>query len=282
MRLTGTSATIRELFPVEYTDLAVFITELGGTSMLMLVTALLFWLTQRRESALVVSYAVAGVAFITGLKALIGMPRPPEELYLVAHEYDEYGFPSGHAFAAVLVYGGIVSTFDLSRKRTAITAATVLVALVSLSRVVLGVHYLGDVLAGAVLGFGFLLVVERAVADEPRRGFALGLVLAIPALLVTGFGEEALLALGGAIGGLVASTRLKDLPPLRSKLEAAVLSVVGCGLIVAGTAVESIVATFAPALVALYAVLFVVILLAPAPIARLKLDSESTRRVPRE
>lgn len=268
MRLRGVSATIREVFPVEYTDLAVFITDFGGTSISMFVLALLFWLTQRRESVLVVSYAIAGVAFIISVKALIGMPRPPEEVYLIPYEYDKYGFPSGHAFASALVYGGLIKTFSVTWKRVAILGASVLITLISLSRVVLGLHYLGDVIVGAVLGVGFLLAIDQLVDNDPQRGFAIGLALVIPALFITGFSEEALLALGGAVGGLIGTTRLEDLPPLRSKVEGAVLASMGCGAIVAARMIEPIVASFEPAIAGLYALLFVTILLAPIPVRR--------------
>lgn len=276
MRFPEQSETIREALHGGSTDFWVLITDLGGTTTLMVVAALLFWLTKRHESALIISYAVAGVAFIIGLKALIGLPRPPSELHLIPYENDAYGFPSGHAFASVLVYGGIVATFNFARERLAILVASLLVLLVSISRVVLGVHYLGDVLAGIVVGVGFLIAMERLVAGDPRRGFAIGLILAIPALIITGVGDDALLALGGAIGGLVAMTRLESLPPLRSKIEGAVLTIVGCGAIVAMMSVEPLVATFTPALVVLYAALFITIFLIPAFIGRLDAPSGIT------
>lgn len=169
---------------------------------------------------------------------------------------------------SALVYGGLAKTFSFTRKRFALFGAAVLVTLISLSRVVLGLHYLGDVIAGAVLGVGFLLAMEQVVGNDPQRGFAIGLVLVIPALLITGFSEEALLGLGSAAGGLIGTTRFEDLPPLRSKVEGAVLAIAGCVVIVAARMVEPIVASFEPAIAVLYALLFVTILLAPIPVGR--------------
>lgn len=249
MRFPEVSATIREVFPGEYTELTVFITDFGGTSILM-------------------CYAVAGLTFIIALKAVIGMPRPPEDVYLILYKYDEYGFPSGHAFVSALVYGGLAKTFSFTRKRFALLGAAVLVTLISLSHVVLGFHYLGDVIAGAVLGVGFLLAMEQVVDNNPQRGVAIGLVLVIPALFITGFSEEALLALGSAVGSLIGTTHLEDLLSLRSKVEGALLAIAGCEVIVAARMVEPIVASFEPAIVGLYALLFVTILLAPIPVGR--------------
>ncbi|MFC4543370.1 phosphatase PAP2 family protein [Halosolutus amylolyticus] len=275
MRLEEASAAIREAFPEAWVDLAVAITEFGGAAVLMIVLAVLYWLTRRREAALVVSYAVAGVGFILVLKTLIGLPRPPEDVYLIAYDGDPYGFPSGHAFAASLVYGGLLLAFDRYRDPVAIAATGVVIALVSLSRVVLGLHYLGDVIVGALVGLGFLLAVHAVVDGEPRRGFALGAVLGVPAVLVTGGDPDALVALGGSLGGVLASTRLGSLPDLRSRLEGGVLVAVGGTAIGAGVALESIVGSLlsnllAPAaIVAVNAALFVAILLAPAAVGRL-------------
>ncbi len=269
MRLVDESAAIREAFPEAYADLVVFVTDLGGTTILMFLLATGYWLTRRRETALVISYAIAGVGLILALKATFGMPRPPEEYFLVASEGDGYGFPSGHAFAATVVYGGLVSAFDRTRDLRAVAGATTLIVLVALSRVVLGVHYLGDVIAGVVLGVAFLLGMNRVTGGDPRRGFAVALALALPALVVVGATEDTLIALGGSIGGLLASSRIDDLPALRSRLEGAVLSVGGVTFVAAVKGLEAVVAGLAPALVALYVVLLAGILLAPEAVDRL-------------
>ena len=279
MRLESESAAIREAFPGEYIELAVFVTEFGGSTVLMFVLALLYWLTRRRETALVISYAVAGAAFVLLLKAAFGMPRPPEETFRIAYEADSYGFPSGHAFAAGLIYGGLLVAFERHRDPPAVVAAAVAIALVSLSRVVLGVHYLGDVIAGAVLGVLFLVGVHAAVDGRPRRGFALGVLLAIPAVLVTSGDPDAVVALGGSVGGLVASPRLESLPELRSRVEGLVLVVVGSAAIAVALAVEEVVAALSATVVAtvgsvlVNAGLFVALLLAPAVVGRFEIES---------
>lgn len=272
MRLEDESATVRDLYPEEHVDLAVFITELGASSTLMFVLAMCFWLTRRRETALVISYAFAGAAFIVGLKAILALPRPPEELFVIALDGDEYGFPSGHTFAATIVYGGLVSAFERMRDPRIVAGTTVLVVLVGLSRIVLGFHYLGDVIVGALLGVVFVVSLETVTRGDPRRGFAVATLLALPAVAVTGLAHGALIALGGGIGGLLVSAYhdLEALPPLRSPLEGVVLSVGGAGFVVGVLALESVLGGFDPAVVALYAVVVVGILLAPAAVGRLQ------------
>ena len=275
MRLEEQSTLVRDAVSAEYADLVVFVTELGGTTALMLLLAVLFWWSSRRRSALVISYAVAGLALMLSLKTLFALPRPPADAMLVALEDERtgYGFPSGHAFAATVVYGGLVSVYDRTRDSQALFASGTLVVLVSLSRVALGVHYLGDVIVGAALGVAFVVVMNRLTDGDPTTGFAIALVLSIPAVVIVGGTTDPMLGLGGSIGGLLGSRRLPALPALRSRLEGLVLLTVGGGFVAVVQIAETVVETVEPLLVVLYAILLVGIFLAPAAVGRLEVDA---------
>ncbi|MGM0387849.1 MAG: phosphatase PAP2 family protein [Natrinema limicola] len=279
MRLEEQSALVRDAVTAEYAEVVVFITELGGTTALMLLLAVLFWLSSRRRSALVISYAVAGLALMLSLKTLFALPRPSADAMLVALEDERtgYGFPSGHAFAAAVVYGGLVSAYDRTRDRRALLAAGTLVVLVSLSRVVLGVHYLGDVIVGSVLGVAFVVAMDRLTGGDPTIGFAVAFVFSVPAVVIASGTTDSLLGLGGSIGGLLGSRRLSALPELRSRLEGLVLFVVGGGFVAVVQAAESAVEAVEPLLVVLYAILVASILLAPAAVGRLEVDVLESR-----
>jgi undecaprenyl-diphosphatase len=70
---------------------------------------------------------------------------------------DKFSFPSGHA-AAAFVFAGVLAHFYPSFSGIAYSLAT----LIGLSRVMLGVHYPADILAGAALGIscsGFTLLM---------------------------------------------------------------------------------------------------------------------------
>ncbi|MFA9417814.1 phosphatase PAP2 family protein [Natrinema sp. HArc-T2] len=279
MRLKEQSALVRDAVSTEYAEFVVFVTDLGGTTALMLLLAVLFWWSSRRRSALVISYAIAGLALLLALKSLFALPRPPADAMLVPleDEHTGYGFPSGHAFAATVVYGGLVSAYDRTRDRRALLAAGTLVVLVSLSRVVLGVHYLGDVIVGVLLGIVFIAAMDRLTGGDPTTGFAIALVLSIPAVVIAGGTTDSLLGLGGSIGGLLGSQRLPDLPALRSRLEGFVLLVVGGGFVAVVQVAESLVETVEPLLVVLYAMLLGGIFLAPAAVGRLEVDALESR-----
>lgn len=89
--------------------------------------------------------------------------------------YETYSFPSGHAAGATLVYGVLAAylawRFPRPRARALIFAGAIfMVALVCFSRLVLGVHYASDVVAGVawatiwVAGWVTLLAPRRARA----------------------------------------------------------------------------------------------------------------------
>ncbi len=278
MRLADESATIREAYPEAYADLAVLVTELGGATGLILIVAAIYWFSRRREGAIVASYAVAGVGLVLLLKGLFAMPRPPEEVYLATLDDDPYGFPSGHAFMSVVVYGGLLVAFDRLRDPLSVAAVATLVAAISFSRIVLGFHYLGDIVAGAAIGIVALFVLHRVVDGDPTRGFAIGGIVAIPAVVVSGADPYALVALGAAIGGTAASTRLESVPPLRSRLDAVLLAIGGGGYLVAVRTLESVLTTISPAAIVLTnAVLVGGILLAPAAVGLLDTDRPGSR-----
>lgn len=270
-RLETLSRMIRETVPPVAGPLGV-VTALGGASFLLFALSVLYWVDERRSTAAVVSYAFLALAVVITVKAALGLPRPPASVRLIPLENDPYGFPSGHAVAAVVVYGGLVTLRDRLADRRALAAAAVVVALVGLSRVVLGMHYLGDVIAGTVLGLAVLAFCRRVVGDEPLRGFALATAVSVAALLVTGLGSEALLAFGGSLGGTVGSLRLDAVSDLRSRLHGAVSAAVGVPFVFLTDGLAEGLA--APALTAVaYAALVAGILLLPALVSRLPLAS---------
>jgi undecaprenyl-diphosphatase len=92
------------------------------------------------------------------LKDLVGRLRP-----VVAHPIAHGGgnsFPSGHSLGSIVCYGAVFLVFlpaARGRWRTAFTAVIVtLAALIGISRILLGVHYLSDVLGGWTLGITWL------------------------------------------------------------------------------------------------------------------------------
>lgn len=101
---------------------------------------------------------VLGVShlLVQAVKRTVGRPRPARGASVAAliTVPDRFSFPSGHACAAMAVALGFAHAFP------ALTVPlVVLAALVGASRVVLGVHYPGDVLVGQALAWGTALLL---------------------------------------------------------------------------------------------------------------------------
>ncbi len=104
----------------------------------------------RIDAGMILSGAIV-VALHRYLKRAFSRARPFErypQIYPGTFALDTYSFPSGHTMHAFCFGSQIIHYLPA----TAWVLAP-FVALVCLSRVVLGLHYISDVLAGAVIGF---------------------------------------------------------------------------------------------------------------------------------
>ena len=115
--------------------------------------------------AAVAAGASAGIALLIGqvLSRLVDRPRPfvahPDLVHLFAPHAADASFPSDHTTAAFAI-----ATAILLRNRLWGVLTLAAAAALGASRVVIGVHYPLDVLAGAVLGSGVALALYAPAA----------------------------------------------------------------------------------------------------------------------
>src|ERR1700729_1022662 len=155
------------------------VTWLGSSGVLWTLIGLaVVVLAIRRRWRLAIYLLVTGAGELTldpVLKDLVGRLRP-----VVAHPV-AYGtgdsFPSGHALGSIVCYGALFLVFLPATRgqwRRLFSAAivTVIVA-IGVSRLLLGVHYLSDVLGAWALGItwlgitAFAFELSRQVAGQP-------------------------------------------------------------------------------------------------------------------
>lgn len=186
------------------------VTQLGDVWFLTLGAFALYWfgrrdstitLDSRRDSAYAVALLLGAYTLTLVLKALFGLPRPPGaedavaptwlpavagpvyESFVTGHGF---GFPSGHALTTTVVYGGLATTLRVWNARKRAMVASLVVGLVALSRVVLGVHYVVDVLAGVAVGLVFLWAIDRYANGDPVRSFVPAVAFGLLAFPLTG------------------------------------------------------------------------------------------------
>jgi len=123
---------------------------------------------------LAVVLAVTAVLVFT-LKAIIERARPCASLdgihALVFAAPKDFSFPSGHAagsFAFTVFLAKVLLRRPTPARRAMAIGLVTLAVGVGLSRIALGVHFPGDVIAGAILGSTIALVGASRVVDEGR------------------------------------------------------------------------------------------------------------------
>ncbi len=157
--------------------LFVAITSTGSLLFFLTAAALVYWLWDKRLGLYLSVLLLASGAVNAYLKALFGLPRPPAVFHKVVPPLMDNGFPSGHAQTSTAFWSGLA----LVLRGWWIPLGIVLTALVALSRVYLGVHFVGDVLGGVAIGLGLGVAgyVGFRASFWGRLGVTQKLVLAV-------------------------------------------------------------------------------------------------------
>jgi undecaprenyl-diphosphatase len=117
----------------------------------------------RAEAVLVLGTTVAGYLVSRGLKEVIARPRPPDGVVQILQETSSYSFPSGHAMHHAVLFGIVLVV--LTRRMgpiavvwTAGVAFAIALLIMGISRMYLGMHWLGDVVGGYAFGAAVVMV----------------------------------------------------------------------------------------------------------------------------
>ena len=139
--------------------MARMISRLGDGPFYVALTLFIWWMDRQGGSEFALTamaaYALEVPLFVL-LKHLIKRPRPAyalESLSAFIQPADRFSFPSGHT-AAAFVMATLLCVFY----PPVMALALGLAVMVGLSRVLLGVHYPSDILAGATLGFSCAMI----------------------------------------------------------------------------------------------------------------------------
>ncbi|MCU4750999.1 phosphatase PAP2 family protein [Halobacteria archaeon AArc-curdl1] len=247
---------IRDAFPEWMAFFWALLSMLGSVWFVAPVVVLAFWFCDRHRFLSWVVTVLGGYAIMIGTKSYANIGRPdvgpaiaPESLpSVIAFAYAPFvevassSFPSGHTIAGTIIWTMLALEIRFGTRRKRLAGAAVVIALIGVSRIALGLHYLGDVVAGFAIAGSYLLVVltlpdwlERQTGLESMTTtFALVTVVALLSLFG---GRSDAAGVFGAVAGLwtvwtYAPPPREPWPLFPSRVAQRIWSLSGVGLVV--------------------------------------------------
>ncbi len=157
------------------------ITELGGETFFILIALTVFWCVSKKRGYYLLFVGFVGTILNQFLKLWFRIPRPwvkDPDFTIVESARAEatgYSFPSGHTQNAVGTFGGLARSTKHNGVRI---VSIVILALVSFSRMYLGVHTPLDVGVSFVIATALVFVLHPLVNLIDRKPNAMYAVIA--------------------------------------------------------------------------------------------------------
>lgn len=197
------------------------LTQLGAIWFAILVLLGVYRYHDRETAVVIGGVLLAGTATWRFIKEVYVVPRPEQEFVpadafpgILEFVFDAAvvqagpGFPSGHAVTTTVLYFSLALYLGWGQRWIRYAMATFLVALVGFTRITLGVHYVTDVIVGALIGhtllFAFFYTANRAAID--RVDLAYGAAIAAAAigllanLIIDPINPRDVIMFGAAVG----------------------------------------------------------------------------------
>ncbi len=153
--------------------ISLFDSTVPVVALVLVSIGILWYKSQRLVAVTVVITVVLEELLYVIPKHIVHRARP--DAALSVYSQSGFSFPSGHAMRATVLNGLVAylltrSFTSMIARACIITGYLVSVALVSFSRVYLGVHYVSDVLASIFLGGAFLILIICGIEIVTRYG----------------------------------------------------------------------------------------------------------------
>ena len=131
---------------------------------MILLSAFLLWIKEAKKAIFIFFSAGFGGLILFIIKYTVQRARPLPDVF------DGYSFPSGHSTIVVVFFISLL--FVINKKKFLSMLAIFAIIAVPISRVVLGAHFLSDVIAGLLLGsivVDFMKVYYKKIYNIIRR-----------------------------------------------------------------------------------------------------------------
>jgi len=145
----------------------IIITHLGDKELYMALLPIIYHGISRSLGIEILMIFSTSMWLGNTFKNSLKLPRPPKELWKINAE--GFGFPSGHAQGSVTFWGFISVKY---RNLVTLIFTVILVTFISFSRIILGVHYIHDVIGGIALGVAIIaisIVIRRILENKTYR-----------------------------------------------------------------------------------------------------------------
>ncbi len=162
-------------------NLWLLITEFGNEKLYFALIPFIYFIVDRKMGwRLFLALLLSSLA-VVALKNFLKLPRPPKNLWKTSAE--GYGFPSGHTAISTTFW----SFLALRRKIFAI--GLILAVLIGISRVMLEVHYVRDVVGGFLIGMLIGALAYYIDVTIPAIMFAISLypIIGVTSLKIGGY-----------------------------------------------------------------------------------------------
>lgn len=181
----GPSLALQRLLGEGALPLLALLSALGEVWGLLAVVGAVLWLRGLVEAWAVLLVALSATTVNTTLMLTLDVARPSHPELVVREDLDLPSFPSGHVATASAVYAWLAL-----RRWLPWPSALLAVLALALARMALGMHFWGDVAAGALLGaavaWAFSKVWPRLAALSGRPFAARTFALAPLAFVLVG------------------------------------------------------------------------------------------------
>ncbi|WP_084544254.1 phosphatase PAP2 family protein [Chroogloeocystis siderophila] len=242
--LWGTDLIVRiqEVFSPSWYWVFELFSYLGDTEGVVLLTALTFWLSGRRLAYSLVGIVVFSMTIDLTIGTLIGLPRPEEPRIIIWKDEFTSSFPSGHSALATSM-SGMLATLNWMPK----FIAAIAVVGAMLARLYFGVHYLGDVIGGALIAAVLIVAYLRILpalddffSARSLRFFQFwgGLICALVLVAIPFAGDSARVwhvmgtVAGFIIGGLIEYRYLRYSPTPLARTALTLKLLIGLGVLI--------------------------------------------------
>ncbi|MBC6112469.1 phosphatase PAP2 family protein [Pedobacter fastidiosus] len=141
---------------------------------LVLASSIVLLLMKQKKEALFMLFTLVSGLVSSVAKYFVNRPRPAKDLVRVIELTRQQSYPSGHVLFYTVFFGFVVFLMYRLKKIPVLlklliaTSSMTMIALVSISRVYLGAHWLTDVLAGYLLGIICLYGLIRLYFSDFR------------------------------------------------------------------------------------------------------------------